>query len=150
MSRERAILLLAEDDHLDNLPYLRELYREGDETARTEAVRHMASYPEARTTLEDVLRDRAEAGDVRRQSAAALRYLAPERFEAVAKEIAVDADEDQEVRTECLTALARLGDTERVYADADFVDRVRAVGGDDRAPQVARVARQMLDERPDR
>ena len=110
----------------------------------------MASYPAARPTLERILRDRTEAGDVRRQSAASLRYLAPERFEAVAKEIAVDPTDDPEVRTACLTALHQLGDTDRVYGDTEFVDRVQEVGGDEAAPQVARVARALLDGRPDR
>lgn len=32
VARERAILLLAEDDHLDNLPWLQELYRSGSES----------------------------------------------------------------------------------------------------------------------
>jgi HEAT repeat protein len=149
VERERAILLLAEDDHLDNLPWLEELYRDGSDATRAEAVRFMASYPQAQPTLERVLRDRDEAGDVRRQSAAALRYLAPERFEAVAKDIAVDAEEDPDVRTACLSTLHRLGETEHVYADAEFVDRVQEVSSE-APPQVARAARDLLDGRPDR
>jgi DNA-binding NarL/FixJ family response regulator len=54
VERERAILLLAEDDHLENLPWLQELYRSSSEDAREQAVRFMGSYPAARTTLEGI------------------------------------------------------------------------------------------------
>lgn len=148
VERERAILLLAEDDHLDNLPWLQELYRSGSEDAREQAVRFMGSYPAARTTLEGILRDKSESAGVRQQSGASLRYLAPDRFEAVAKEIATDATDDQEVRTASLRALQHLGDTARVHADPDFVDRVRDVSSDESAPQVAEVAREMLEQGP--
>ncbi|HWI01816.1 MAG TPA: HEAT repeat domain-containing protein [Propionibacteriaceae bacterium] len=148
VERERAILLLAEDDHLDNLPWLQELYRSGSEGAREQAVRFMGSYPDAQATLEGTLRDKREATSVRQQSGAALRYLAPDRFEAVAKEISTDTTDDPEVRTACLSALQHLGDTARVYADTEFVRRVQDVSSDESAPQVAQVARNLLEQQP--
>jgi HEAT repeat protein len=148
VERARAILLLAEDDHLDNLPWLQELYGSGSEDAREQAVRFMGSYPAAQTTLEGILRDKRESTGVRQQSGAALRYLAPDRFEAIAKEISTDTTDDPEVRTASLRALQHLGDTARVYADTDFVNRVRDVSSDESAPQVAEVARDLLEQRP--
>jgi HEAT repeat protein len=148
VARERAILLLAEDDHLDNLPWLQELYRSGSQSAREQAVRFMGSYPAAEATLEGVLRDKSEATSVRQQSGASLRNLAPDRFDAVAKNISTDPTDDPEVRTACLTALQHLGDTARVYADTEFVQRVADVSGDESAPQVAQVARDFLERRP--
>jgi HEAT repeat protein len=148
VERERAILLLAEDDHLDNLPWLQELYRSGSEREREQAVRFMGSYPDAQATLESTLRDKREAPSVRQQSGAALRYLAPDRFEAVAKEISTDPTDDPEVRTACLSALQHLGDTAHVYADTGFVRRVEDVSTDESAPQVAQVARDLLEQRP--
>jgi hypothetical protein len=149
VERERAIQLLAEDDHLDNLPWLQEMYRSGSESAREEAVRFMGSYPAAQTILEGILRDRSESTGVRQQSGASLRYLAPDRFEAIAKEISTDTTDDPEVRTACLSALHHLGETDRVYADTDFVNRVRDISSDESAPQVAQVARDLLEQRPD-
>jgi HEAT repeat protein len=149
VERERAILLLAEDDHLDNLPWLQELYRSGSDSAREQSVRFMGSYPDARSTLEGILRDKNESTSVRQQSGASLRHLAPDRFEAVAKEISTDTTDDPEVRTACLTALQHLGDTARVYADTEFVHRMQDVSGDESAPQVAQVARELLERRPD-
>lgn len=148
VERERAILLLAEDDHLDNLPWLQELYRSGSEGAREQAVRFMGSYPAAQTTLEGILRDKSESTGVRQQSGASLRYLAPDQFEAIAKEISTDTTDDPEVRTASLSTLQHLGDTARVYADTEFVNRVRDVSSDESAPQVAQVARELLEQRP--
>jgi hypothetical protein len=148
VDRERAILLLAEDDHGDNLPWLQEAYASGSESARAEAVRFMASYPAAQDSLEGILRDRSESAGVRQQSAASLRYLDPDRFDTVAKEIAADGTEDPGVRTACLSALQHLGDPGRVYADADFVDRMQEVSNDESAPEVAQVARGLLEQRP--
>jgi hypothetical protein len=149
VERERAILLLAEDDHLDNLPGLQELYRSGSEGARVQAVRFMGSYPDAQATLEGILRDKSEATQVRQQSGASLRNLAPDRFDAIAKAISTDATDDPEVRTACLTDLQHLSDTAEVYADTDFVQRVEDVSNDESAPEVAQVARELLERRPD-
>jgi len=148
VDRELAVRLLAEDDHLDVLPLLLEMYREGSRDARQEAVRFMGSHPDARQTLESILRDKDESPEVRQQSAASLRYLAPESYEAAAKEIATDADDDPDVRTASLTALQHLGDPGRVYGDAEFVGRVEAISREESAAQVAEVARELLDRRP--
>jgi HEAT repeats len=109
VERERAIQLLAEDDHLDNLPWLKELYESGSDDARHEAVRLMGSYPEAAETLETILRDKDESSEVRQQSAASLRNLAPERFETAAKDIATDETDHPDVRTTSAQAVEHLG-----------------------------------------
>jgi HEAT repeat protein len=145
VDRERAIQLLAEDDHLDNLPWLHELYDSGSDDARQEAVRLMGSYAAASATLESVLRDKGETTEVRQQSAASLRNLAPDRFETVAKEIATDTSDDTEVRAASLNTLQHLGDTDRVYGDTDFIRRLEDVGGDESAPEVAQGARNLIE-----
>lgn len=148
VDRELAVRLLAEDDHLDVLPLLQDMYREGSPDARQEAVRFMGSHPDARETLEGILRDKTESPEVRQQSAASLRYLAPESYEATAKEIATDSEDDPDVRTASLTALQHLGDPEQVYGDAEFVGRVEAISREEPASPVAEVARELLDRRP--
>jgi hypothetical protein len=148
VDRELAVRLLAEDDHLDVLPLLQDMYREGSPDAKQEAVRFMGSYPDAQETLEGILRDKTESAEVRQQSAASLRYLAPESYEATAKEIATDTDDDPDVRTASLTALQHLGDPERVYGDAEFVGRIEAISREESATPVAEVARELLHRRP--
>ena len=148
VERERAISLLAEDDHLDNMPLLQELLGSADASTRQEAVRLMGSYTQAQDTLERVMLDKNESPDVREQSSASLRNLAPERFEYVAKEIATDTSEDPEMRAHCLQALQHLGSTENVYQDTAFQEKVDAVSSDESAPDVAQVARNMIEQRP--
>ncbi len=110
VSKERAILLLGEDDHLDNLPLLEELFADGSDDMRQEAVRLMSAYPAARETLERVLRDQDEATQVRQQSAASLRNVAPDVFDDVAKEIVSDSSDYEEIRTISRLSLEHLGD----------------------------------------
>lgn len=150
VDRATAIRALAEDDHLDNVPRLRELLGSDSPDERQEAIRHLASYPEARGIVEAALRDRDEYRAVRQQGAASLRALDPDRFREVAKEIAADAGEHDDVRTVSLTALQHLGDTEQVYGDDAFLDRVREIRDEGAAPQAAAAARTMLDRRPGR
>jgi hypothetical protein len=148
VEREGAILLLAEDDHLDNLPWLQQLYRSGSADAREQAVRFMGSYPEARAMLEEILRDKGEASGVRQQSAASLRSLDPDRFEQVAKQVATDGADYPEIRVASLTALRHLGDPERVRADSAFADRVRELRADASSAEVAQAARDFLQQGP--
>lgn len=147
--RDRAIALLAEDDHLDNLPWLEELYETGSDAQRQEAVRLMSSYPAARETLERVLRDKDEATQVRQQSAASLHNLAPEHFEDVAKEVATDTEDYAEIRTVSLLTLQHLADSERVLGDDRFLDRLQDVTADAGESPVAEHARNLIERRPD-
>jgi hypothetical protein len=149
VDRPTAIRALAEDDHLDNLPRLRELLASGSPDERQEAIRYLGSYPEARDEVEAALRDQDEYRAVRQQSAASLRALDPARFQEVAKEIATDSGDYDDVRTVSLTALQHLGDTEAVYRDGDFLDRVREIRDESSAPQTAAAAQEMLDHGPD-
>lgn len=150
VARERAIQLLAEDDHLDNLPWLQQLYSSDSDDARQEAVRLMGSYTAASETLEGVLRNKDEATQVRQQSAASLRNVAPERFEVVAKEIATDSTDYPEVRTVSLNTLENLGASDSVYGDVEFVRRLEDVSADESAPPVAERARSFIERLPER
>jgi hypothetical protein len=146
VERELAIRLLAEDDHLDNLPWLQELYRSDSAAARQEAVRFLGSYAEASPLLETILRDRDESAEVRRQSAASLRYVARDAFNAVAKEIAVDPADDPDVRSAALAAL-RLGSPSRVLDDSRFLEQVESIAQEEPASQVTEAARELLERR---
>jgi hypothetical protein len=145
VDRERAIQLLADDDHLDNLPWLRELYDSGSGVARLEAIRLMSSYPDATETLEGILRNKAEAADIRLQSAASLRNLAAGHFDAIAKAIVTDESDDPSVRVACLTALQHLGQQDNVYGDAGFIASLQNVGNEASTPELARRARDLVE-----
>jgi hypothetical protein len=145
VARERAILLLGEDDHLDNLPWLEELYADGSDDLRQEAVRLMSAYPAARSTLERILRDKDEATQVRQQSAASLHNVAPELFNYVAKEVATDATDYDEIRTVSLRTLTYLAAGNRVSEDPDFLARLEELSTQDAQSPVAEHARALID-----
>ncbi len=148
VARERAILLLGEDDHLDNLPLLEDLYETGSDDLRQEAVRLMSAYPAARELLERVLRDKDEATQVRQQAAASLHNLAPEYFEELAKDVATDATDYAEIRTILLATLTHLVDSDRVDGDADFLGRLEKVSAEDPDSPVAAHARALIERPP--
>jgi hypothetical protein len=148
VERGRAIELLAEDDHLDTLPWLRELYGSEEEGDRATAVRFMGVHRAAEDDVARILRDRTETTAVRQQGAAALRALAPERFDALAKEIVLDPDDDPDVRADCLQSL-RVAGGEAVYGDPEFLDGVRGVSEETAAGDVATLARRTLDDAPE-
>ena len=150
VARATAIRALAEDDHLDNVPRLRELLASDSPDQRQEAIRYLGSYPEARETVEAGLRDQDEYRGGRQQGAASSRALDPERFQQVAKEIAADSGDYADVRAVSLTALEHLGDTQRVFRDDAFLDQVREIRDEGAAPQAAAAARDMLDGGPGR
>jgi hypothetical protein len=54
------------------------------------------------------------------------------------------------VRRACLHTLQHLGDSERVYGDAEFISRLETVGDDESAPDVAKGARDFIERLPDR
>ncbi len=148
VERNRAIELLAEDDHLDTLPWLRELYTSAEEGDRATAVRFMGVHPAAEDDVARILRDRTETTAVRQQGAAALRALAPERFDALAKEIVLDTDDDPDLRADCLQSLRGTGG-DAVYGDPAFLDGVRAVSEESGDSDVASLARRTLDDAPE-
>jgi hypothetical protein len=148
VGRNRAIELLAEDDHLDTLPWLRQLYASTEEGDRAAAVRFMGAHPAAVDEVTQILQDRTETATVRRQGAAALRNIAPERFDAVAKEIVVDPSDDPAVRAGCLNSLRLPDDGAAVYNDPDFLDRIRTVAEESADNDVASLAQEILDNAP--
>jgi hypothetical protein len=150
VERNRAIALLAEDDHLATLPWLRELYASAEEGDRATAVRFMGVHPAAEREIMRILQDRAETARVRQQGAAALRNIAPRRFEAVAKEIVLDPDDDPDVRAACLTALRLTDEGAAVYGDPDFLDGMRAVAAEPTGTDIAALAQDTLDDAPER
>ena len=121
VERIRAVQLLAEDDHLDNLALLQELNSSDSVDERQEAVRLMGSYPAAQDTLEAVLaigQRRLKSGSKALLRCGTWRRTASRTSPRRSR---TDTSEDSELRTACLSALQHLGDTDRVYADAAFV-----------------------------
>jgi hypothetical protein len=133
----KAIQFLGYDVHAEHFPMLREMVRRPpNRAAKKEAVRLLGSDPTAKPLLLELLNDRREPRDVRSTSAVALQSLDPDLFEAHAKRIAGDDEEDVELRASCLSALAHFASPATMAADGDFRRSVERLGRTSDSPQV--------------
>jgi hypothetical protein len=144
---EKAVQMLGYDVHAEHYPILREMVQNPpNPAAKEEAVRLLAGDPGSQQLLTQVLTDKSESAEVRKLSAAALRWLAPDAFAEQAKRIVVDEDESDDVRAACLTALINAGDRRMLRADIEFTREVERL--QDRSPdgEVARSAAMFLEQ----
>jgi hypothetical protein len=144
---EKAVQMLGYDVHAEHFPILRDLVRNPpNPAAKEEAVRLLAGDPGSQQLLTQILTDKSESAEVRKLSAAALRWLAPVAFAEQAKHIVVDEDESDDVRAACLTALINAGDRRMLRADIEFTREVERL--QDRAPdgEIARSAAMFLEQ----
>lgn len=124
----KAIQLLGYDVHAEFAPVVRDLLRKASDTAtREEAVRLLAADPGSKALIEDLLTDRSQSGSVRALSATALQMLDPQSFEAAARKIVADDNEDDDLRATCLGALTHVGDDQQTREDAEFLRRVETL-----------------------
>ena len=105
----KAVQLLADDDHGVAIPLAHKIVAGAfDVDAKEEALRVLASDPGAGSVFAGILSDRSQPQQLRSVSASGLRVVNPEQFEKLAQDIIVDAQEDDEVRANCLGALNHL------------------------------------------
>ena len=121
---EKTIQFLGYDIHAAQFPALRRMAQSGPTAeARREAVRLLASDPESKDVLRDILRDKREDQQVRRASANAYMALDPVGFEQEARAIVADEGEDSDVRAASLSALAHFAHPSARDAELnDYVD----------------------------
>jgi hypothetical protein len=101
-----AARLLARDEHGDSAPLFRELARTGSARVREEALRALAVDPESVELLATISSDKTESLKVRELAAMSLKANSPERFASVARNLVLDEEEDDKLRTAALSALA--------------------------------------------
>lgn len=118
----KAIQLLSNDDHGVAVLLARRLvHASGDLQTRIEAVRVLSTDPASAAVLQNLLDDQSEAGEIRSISAAGLRLIDPQAFEASAGRIASDPAEPDDVRASCFGALARGQKYDRATQPRDLV-----------------------------
>jgi hypothetical protein len=109
VSVAKAVQLLANDDHGVAIPLAHKVVAgKYAVDAKEEALRVLASDPGAGSLFAGILSDRSQPEQLRSVSASGLREVDPQQFEQVAQGIVVDAQEDDEVRANCLGALNHL------------------------------------------
>jgi hypothetical protein len=155
VSDAKAIQLLGHDAHGDYAPLIREMIERGvDEAALAEGLRLLASDPGSAEMFEGLLRDRSAPRFVRKLAAKGLQVVRPEAFEAAAREIVADDDEDDDLRAAVLSALGHAGDQAAARADPEFAARVEQVASSTPSENLRETAQQFIksseagEERP--
>jgi len=135
----KAIQFLGYDVHAEYFPLLRRIAGQTrNRTVKKEAVRLLAADPSSREMLADLLNDKAESRDVRIISAIALQSLAPNQFEAQARRIVLDDEDDDQVRATCINALTHFANPAAFAQDDAFARRVEQMRKESGSPQLRR------------
>lgn len=155
VSDAKAIQLLGHDAHGDYAPLVRDMIERGvDDAALAEGLRLLASDPASAEMFQTLLSDRSAPRFVRKLAAKGLQVVKPEAFEAAAREIVADDDEDDDLRAAILSALGHAGDQAAARADPDFAARVGEVAESTPSENLRETAQQFIksseaqEERP--
>jgi hypothetical protein len=101
-----AIQYLAPEDHGDHFDVLRRLASKNrSQKVRVEAIRGLASDPDSRDLLLELVRDPKEGASVRQAALLSLRILDPEAYRAQASRIIEDTGENDTLRAASITTL---------------------------------------------
>ena len=123
----KAIQFLGYDIHAEHFSLLRQIIRHPPtRAAKKEAIRLLGADPSAKALLAEILADKGEKADVRKVSAVALQSLDPDRFEALARRIALDEAEDDGLRATCISALTHFGSPATFGREGAFTRGIEA------------------------
>lgn len=126
-----ALQFLSHDDHASTVGIARDvLNRPSSPAARLQAIRLLASDPQAQSLLTSLMTDKGELSAIRRASAISLRAVDPQAFILVARLIVADESDFPEIRTTSRNQLALLGENVDV--------RSKRLGASSRSRRAAR------------
>ena len=146
VSPEKALQLLSYDVHSEAYPVARAIAGKAPNVAaRREALRLLAADATSAPLFEKLLRDKDELREIRQISASALQSLKPEKLQAHAREILLDASEYDDIQATSLTALTQFGNQESVGSDEPLLKRVESLRGE-AAAKLKKSARQFLNK----
>lgn len=115
---EKALQLIAYDMHAGAYEVAQKIAKDPPNAlARREALRILATSSEYVLYFEQMLRNKAEPAPMRQLAAQSLNQLAPDRLQLIARAMAVDEDEDIDVKSLSLTALTNFGDIRQLQQD---------------------------------
>jgi hypothetical protein len=133
----KAIQFLGYDVHAEYFPLLRRIIEQPpSRAAKREAVRLLSADPASSDLLVTLLNDKQQDPEVRRTAAVALQSLAPGRFEAQARRIVLDDDEDDELRAVSISALTQFANPAALRQDDQLNRRIEQLRAESGSPQV--------------
>jgi hypothetical protein len=146
---EKALQLLSYDVHNEAYAAAREIAdRPPNALARREALRLLAADGKSAPLFEKLVLDKGESSEVRQLAASALHKLAPQRMQDCARRMTLDDDEDDDMQTVSLTALANFG-SEATRQDPQLREQVRKLSEvKAKRPGVESAALRFLERRP--
>jgi hypothetical protein len=133
----KAIQFLGYDVHAEYFPLLRRIIEQPpSRAAKREAVRLLSADPASTDLLVTILNDKHEDPEVRRTAAVALQSLAPDRFEAQARRIVLDDDEDDELQALSISALTQFANPAALRQDDQLNRRIGQLRAESGSRQV--------------
>jgi hypothetical protein len=143
---EKALQLLSYDVHAEAYSAAREIAgNPPNSTARREALRLLAADATAAPLFEKILLDKDESPEIRQISASALHAIDPEKMQASAREILLDASEQAGIQATSLTALTQFGDDTAIAGDEALLKSVDRLSGE-ASTRVKQNARRFLSK----
>jgi uncharacterized protein (UPF0147 family) len=122
---EKAIQFLGYDIHSEYFPILKDVVADPpNQAAKVEAVRLLGADAGSKDLLTEIVQDKSEKSEVRQVGAAALQALAPEEFEAHAKQIVMDDSDFNEIKSVVINAVTHFPEKNGITDDKEFVSKV--------------------------
>lgn len=143
---EKALQLLSYDVHAEAYSVARAIAsKPPSDAARREALRLLAADATAAPLFEKILRDKGELAEIRQISASALQALKPDKLQAHARAMLLDASEQDDIQATSLTALSQFGDADAIAKDEALLKCIDRLTGK-ASPNVKQSARRFLSK----
>lgn len=126
--RAKAVQLLARDDHGAGLGIFRDLAATATGKVRDEALRALAGDTRSASMFEAIAADKAEKPAVRQIATVNLKNVSKTRFTKLARKLALDDRDDDQVRAAAISAIAHTKDVADKFASPRFTKALKAAG----------------------
>jgi len=143
---EVAIQLLSYDLHADHFPVLRKIAKEPpNPESKKEALRNLAADTESKDLLMEVMKDAKENPELRHLCAVALQQQTPAEVNAYAKEVILNTEEDESLKTAMLNTLKYTADPSALKEDQEFNEQLKKVQGENQSNEFKKMYDQYQD-----
>ena len=146
VSAAKAIQYLGYDVHAEYFPLLRRIVEHPPTAiAQQEAIRVLAADPKSQALLTRILTDKKQPSSARYMSAISLQSLAPARFQGIARKIALDDGEDDQLRVASLTALAHYAAPQTTPPQGAFTRQIEKLQEGSSSSELKRATKAYID-----
>jgi hypothetical protein len=141
VSQLRAIQYLSAEDHGNHFDVLRGLARKNrSQKVRQEAIRGLASDPQSRDLLLEILQNRRESPAIRQAALLSLRIIDPDAYQQQAASIIEDEGESESLRAAYITTMRLEGHS----ADSSYSQAVQKVQNESSSKLLQKAAKLYL------